>query len=309
MLTEDPWVMAAEIAAASVAGRDPRSVRRGMQVIGGGNHQPFDVSELASALGTSELFAGSDRSARRLFRQSLVAPTDNAVAQYAWAARQTTGLDVKPEQLLGPWRYEARAWQHLVKQEWAQTAEQCAAWLNDEAFSTRPALLGSFVSLVTLEEFSLGEAFARRGLLANPADQGLLNNLTVSLIGQGKLADAEELFRAIPQGKGPLPVAATLRATEGMLRFRQGDLAGGRAAYEEAIGMLNGTTEKRTLALAALHLAREELLARTPGAIATLARAEELSTATKAPEVETMLTRVRDMAAAAPASSWVIHHP
>jgi len=289
----DPWLIAAEIAVASIAERAPQFVRTGRSMLSAGVHGNFNTSELASAIGTAEFLQGTSRSWRKLFRQSILAPTENAVAQFAWASRHAPGLDIDPEILRMPRSYEARAWVHSGNLEWTAVAEQCAAWLNDEAFSGRPAMMGSYVSIVALENYELAEAFARRGLRANPDDDLLLNNLTVSLVNQGKQEEAEQVLRGIHQSESAPDVQAALRATAGLLMFRKGDIAGGRAAYADAIEMLRRDGEMRSLAIAYLHLAREEILCRSSHASTALAKAEEVSRSVRSPEVHTMLEHVR----------------
>ena len=73
---KDPWLRAAEIAVGSLTNKVParlRSTRRGLS---SGNVDPAHISELASALATLELTAGSVKSARRLFNLGLQKPTE-----------------------------------------------------------------------------------------------------------------------------------------------------------------------------------------------------------------------------------------
>src|SRR5262249_14991627 len=83
----DPWLLAAEIAIAPLAGERSRWMKHGRRVVESQRFHPTAVSELASALATEAFMAGSGRDARRLFECSLELPTENAVAQAAWAAR------------------------------------------------------------------------------------------------------------------------------------------------------------------------------------------------------------------------------
>jgi hypothetical protein len=54
-----------------------------------------------------------------------------------------------------------------------------------------------------------------------------------------------------------------LSATEGLLKFRTGNVEEGRRLYADAMAQARRNGNRRTEALAAVHLAREELLART----------------------------------------------
>src|SRR2546425_4473875 len=67
----DPWLVAAEIAVASAAGRTSSLVKIGRHFVEDQNFAPSHVSELASSLGTLELEAGKIRLVKRLFRRAL----------------------------------------------------------------------------------------------------------------------------------------------------------------------------------------------------------------------------------------------
>ena len=79
-LTADPWLLAAEIATASARGKTSRLVKTGRNLLESPRHSPFDLSELASALGTLEIMEGNRRAAHRLITVSLGKPTENSIA-------------------------------------------------------------------------------------------------------------------------------------------------------------------------------------------------------------------------------------
>ncbi len=91
---EDPWLLSAEIAVAAVAERKPLLVRQGRHLLAHGDFPPVQTTELSSALATLEMSTGDMKKARRLFRDSLVDPTDNSLAQAGWAATKMTGVDI-----------------------------------------------------------------------------------------------------------------------------------------------------------------------------------------------------------------------
>ena len=53
--------------------------------------------------------------------------------------------------------------------------------LLDEPFSSRPAVLGSFAAATGLEDYGLAVNITGNGLIANPNELGLINNLAFSL--------------------------------------------------------------------------------------------------------------------------------
>jgi len=289
----DPWLMAAEIAVAQVAERSPASLRRARDVLRSGAQAPRQVAELASAVATVGLKEGNLRRARQLFRESLVDPTENAVAQAGWASRHLPGVEVGPQLIQQAQSHEAQAIADYRGGNWSDAILECQRWLLDEAFSSRPASLGSYVAIVALQDYDLAESLARRGLVANPGDPMLLNNLVVALANKGSLGQAETEFQKIPRVSENPALRATVTATKGLLRFRQRLPEEGRGLYREALRLAAQAGSQRLHALAAVHLAREEIIAETPEAPLALHTAIEISKGLDAQEVLQMLAMLR----------------
>lgn len=288
-LKQDPWLLASEIACAGVAARTSRLIKTGRALLVSGRWPDFETAELASSLGTLDLAAGDRRTARRLFSASLRDPNDNALAQAEWVARRTSIIDVDPELAVARKAYEAQAWKQYRSRDWRDAIAFCRLWLMDEPFSSRPAQMASYLALVTLPDFSAAERLALQGLVANPKDATLLNNLTVALANQGKLGEAHDTFERIGKSAhGEIP--GTLFATEGLLAFRRGDLQKGRVLYQRSIEAFAKDPGRR--ALAALHLAREELIARSPERGQALSSAQAAASGVQLPEVARFLELV-----------------
>lgn len=287
----DPWVLAAEIGVATVAGRSSPFVKTARQILESAGRPPSHTAELASAIATLELEAGNLREARRLFRQSLADPNDNAVAQAGWAARRLSGIEVPPKLLEVRRSFEARAFKDFYAGWWKGALRNAENWLLDEPFSSRPAVLGSYVAMVAVEDYRLAEAFVRRGLSANRDDPVLLNNLVVALADQGSLREAESVFSKISSpGHGRAETA--LLATEGLLHFRRGELDRGRALYRMA---MERAEDEAMRARAALHLAREEILAGTGEAEPALRRAGVEAAGVERPDIRQLLDRLEGL--------------
>jgi len=289
----DPWLMAAEIAAASVAERGALSAKRGRRLLEAASLSPHHLAELASAIATLDLSAGDARKARRWFRQSLADPTENAVAQAGWASQRVSGVEVGRDLIEKARSHEAEALRDYREGRWSEAIKSCEAWLLDEPFSSRPAALGSYLASVAAHDYRLAEQLARRGLTANPDDPLLINNLVVALANQGRVEEAEGEFRRIQTGTAEALLRATLVATEGLLHFRRGAVVQGRDFYRKAMELATGASSRRTLALAAVHLAREELLARSEEALPALQVAVKACEGLEAWEVLEMLEELR----------------
>jgi tetratricopeptide (TPR) repeat protein len=264
----DPWIMAAEIAVASAAGRTSTLIKMGRQIIDSRNYNPSHISELASALGTLELHAGNIRFVRRFFRQALESPTENAVAQAAWVSRRVGNIDIDPRAFETPNSYEALAWSNITAGHWSESLNSAVNWLRDEPFSKRPAVFGSWVALMSVGELHVAEMLTRHGLTTHPKDFILLNNLAVSLAYQGKAEEALSVFSQIQKEQcEPLHIPTYL-ATEGLIKFRLNKAEEGRKLYGAAIAEARNRKNHRSSVWALLHFAREEFrLSRTAGQI------------------------------------------
>ena len=119
----DPWLLSAEIAIGSIAGRPPRLVKPAQRMLSGRQFLPGQLSELASAVATLEISHGGVRKSKRLFRQSLEDPTENSIAQVAWAARHYSGIDFDHELLNLPNTFEAKAWTFYQHGQWKRAVE------------------------------------------------------------------------------------------------------------------------------------------------------------------------------------------
>jgi len=231
---KDPWLTAAELAVAQVMEINPRFSRKGRQMVDSSGLPPAHLSELKSALGMLDLYSGAHRKAKQLFRASLEAPTENAVAQARWVGARLPGIEISEEAFALPKNHEARTWQALSETRWDDALQECVAWFNDEPFSSRSALVGSFIGLTLTNDPELAKQFAKLGIKASPDDALLHNNLTIALAYLGELDDSLDTFKAIPL---PLPEGITPHvyvATAGLLKFRIGDATGGRELYDIA---------------------------------------------------------------------------
>ncbi len=249
---EDPWLLATELASAGPAGRRPRFVRLGRTILEGGGFEPEATSELASALGTLELRAGSDRRARRLIEGSLAAPAENAIAQGQWLSKRLSSLEI-PDSLLED-SAEARALRHGAAMESEAALEAAWQWHSDQPFASGPGELGSYHASVA-GRFEDGARIARVSLTANPKEFLLSNNLIVCLAKIDRVKEAEEVLSQIDTEALSEEQVPTYLATLGLLEFRRGESERGRAFYQRSIGR---SRDPNRQTLAKINLAVEE---------------------------------------------------
>ena len=268
LVAEDPWVLAAEIATSLSVGRASKHVQRAKHMLSSSSFTRHSVSELFSAVGTLDMTAGNPRFAKRSFKSALDDPTENAVAQAVWADRQIGGISVSPEQLALPQSFEAQMWHHVAEHDWTSAYYSSVKWLDDQPFSSRPAIRASYLSVVALGDFKACIETASRGIQANPTDTILLNNLVVGLSLSGEIQEAQANLERLISLLGDGESDVTALATTGLVRFRQGLAAEGRALYLKAVKHLESMGSHRQCLLARLFWAREERRADPQGSTA-----------------------------------------
>lgn len=268
---EDPWLLAAEISSASVAGKRSRFIKRAANVFQSGRFPSEHVTELASALGTLEIEEGNNKAAKKLFASSLIMPTDNAVAQAEWASRrQKLDLPVAEAAKKIPRTFEAQFWIDYEREDTKAALGSIHSWIADEPFSSRPTVMGTFVLSID-EDYEKVKTMATKGLLANPDEDQLLNNLIFAEASSGNVKRAWELSAPLIARRSP-----QILANAGLISYRTGDADLGRQFYEAAIKLALKNSQSSTAAIAAAFFAREALIADDPGASQIVTRAEQL---------------------------------
>jgi Tfp pilus assembly protein PilF len=291
---QDPWLVSAEMAAAVAAGRRPRLVRTARSMAESGRYSALALSELTSELATLELQTGKDRAARRLFIQALVDPTENSLAQAEWAAEKDPRVVASHLDLGEPTAFEARARRAQWAGDWKEAAEDALGWIVDQPFSADAAVMGSCVASVE-EDWETSVDFARRGLKANPESSALLNNIAYALLESGRVAEGEAYLRRIKPDSMRGADRSVYLGTWGLLAYRRGDPVSGRALYQQAMTTARQHRNNRNLLMAAVMLAREEMLSRSAAAKTDLAEARKLAADGEDHEVRTWLARLTEV--------------
>jgi tetratricopeptide (TPR) repeat protein len=259
MADHDPWIAAAYVSVADLSDKSLKKVKSIRGLLDKVD-DPTQVSELAAALGTLELKSAGLKKARKYFQLSSVAPNENVVAQLYWLSKNY-GVAFDPELLDRAQAYEARAQSAAGAQSWPAAVESCWKWLDDEAFSIRPAYEGGFIASEIMQDFKTAQEFANRGLLSNPKAIGLMNNLAYSLIMDSNLRDGDEHLQRAKQlaEHDDEQQRLVLQATEGLLSYRRGNSDEGARLYMSVISRAHELKAKFLMQLAYLHFCYEEI--------------------------------------------------
>lgn len=256
-IKSDPWLLAAEIAVSSINQKQSKLIDAARRVITSRQFNDKQLSELAAAVGTVELMHGTVKRAKSMFQMSLIAPTDNSLAQAQWATSQESKIVIPASAWHTPDSYEAKTLASRLSHDWGNALQTCGSWLADEPFSIRPAMLGSYLGFRP-EHAEIAEQFATAGLRCDSANQMLLNNRAVARVYQGKINEAYEDIKAALQN-GQARDDAHLLATLGLIAFRSGEFELGREYYKLSISWFSNMKEQASVASAMLYYLREDI--------------------------------------------------
>lgn len=230
----DPWLMASEIATAQVAGAQSTQLRKAQRALTTKSFNSRDVTELAGAVGGTELYHGNFKEARKLFRLALEYPTDNVLAQ---AITNQDHLQIEIDDSLIQKApngvFEGRALQALLRTDFEEVGRLTECWAEEEAFSSRPRLLQSFVH-GALGNFELALEAADAGLLTDQKDLSLRGNRAYALALMKRFDEAEAELKLI-DAQGDEDNRPLTLATMGAVKLLTGEYELGSALYEEAL--------------------------------------------------------------------------
>lgn len=279
----DPWLMAAEIAVAEVAGRNPRFVKAGQRMLGNRAFAPRQLTELAGSIATDEFLSGNRKMAKRNFEFSMRDPTGSALAQGEWAAIQTGSEFVSTASLDSTLEAaEARAFHLHRTAAFALIPSICREWAGLDVFSIRPYEFGTSTAGVLGDHASAME-LAADGLKIRPSAPSLLNAMAFSLASTERADEAITFLQRI-RGDDDGPSRCVTAANWGLVAFRSGDEVTGRDMYRRAIEGFEKLQRPDLAVRARLYLTREVIAAGAEDAEAMLREAR--TAAKKIPDAE-----------------------
>jgi Tfp pilus assembly protein PilF len=233
----DPWLMSAEIALASRIEKRAAFLRKGLSVLEGAEGNPrLELSELAGAAATTYLDGTlPKRHAKRLFVQSLSAPTDSAVAQAEWAS-QATGerfLDASmmPEYTRAK---EAQALHAFNIGNYEVSLTAALDWIAEEEFSGR-AHLAAASAANTMDNYTKAIEICNKGVWLDPRSPHLRNNLIFALASSDQLTKAEHEIAQLRAISIDQVSALVLVANQGLVAMRKLQFTEGEALYRKSM--------------------------------------------------------------------------
>jgi tetratricopeptide (TPR) repeat protein len=219
----------------------------------------FHLNELRAALGTLEEHSGSHSKAKKLFRNALLAPTENTLSQVLKMGM----VSIIPDFLIDnppPKSFEAMARIAFKNGDWVGALAASNAWLQDEAYSGRPAILSSFILQIQMGDHQAALKVLDKGIKANPDDIVLKNNKIFSLACSGDTDAAKTQLASLKNIASPSK-NPFIHATEGLIYYREGNTDLGRLFYQKAVDDFVSSNNLPGARLAIIYQAAEELKA------------------------------------------------
>ena len=255
----DPWLLAAEIAVSDALNMRSLYIKKARHFVADDALSNFHISELASALATVELTSGSKVKSRRLFKQSLLDPTENSVAQLVWASRIDRRLSMNfnlPSKVKN--LFEAKCRRLYWNNEWDGVLSACKSWKIDEPYSITPRLFGSHIAAVVQEDYETSKELIGQQEFVDYRCFELLNNLAFSEINLGNLGEADSILRSAQRVADEDKRRSVWLATKGLLEYRQGSFDDGRKLYQDSQDLARKLPEDRILRFSLAFNAIEE---------------------------------------------------
>ena len=194
---------------------------------------PFVFSEALEAFGTLEVLNGSDQRARKFFRKAWIDPTRPVIGHSQWILRdKIPGLALDRKFDFSESR-EAMSWLRFSFLDFEGALAGSIGWALEESYSRSPYVLGA-TAACHAEKFDVAIEVARRGLLSNPKDETLLNNLAFAYLRNGNVAKARNCFDSIKH-KADRDEEIAPAATFGLLLMAEGEFTRGARYYSMAI--------------------------------------------------------------------------
>lgn len=192
----------------------------------------FLYSETLEAIGTLEARRSALARAKRFFKRAWMDPTRAVIGHSQWVLRQHLPGLADDQKIDFDQSHEAMSWLKFSAFDISGAMARAEDWALEEPYSRAPYILGSSAACVE-ERYMDAIGIARRGLMSNPKDDVLLNNLAYAELRNGKVADGEIIFAPLRGSLGLKDNIAAL-GTYGLLLMMKGDIEGGAEQYRTA---------------------------------------------------------------------------
>ncbi len=260
----DPWLMASEIGISQIVEKASNNIKKGLALINSNNFNVFNITELASAIGTQELMSGAYSKSRKLLNTSLKKPNSNSLAQAKWISNEEhLELNFENVNLDSGNFWEAKCYNAFKIEDYINSLEFARQWIEQEPYSTRAILRAYSLSVTYLHDLKTGQEIMESALKTHVGNPIFINNYAYTLALDGQIELAEKVINKIRKNNNSLVDVTDIciTATRGLIAFRKGEVENGSLLYLNAIERSkNITTHPELNHSALLNYCREILI-------------------------------------------------
>jgi len=254
----NPLLLSSEISICEAFDMKSRAIKNAREKLFDRNFSLGQLSELNATFATLEFNNGSSKKGKKFLENALSTPNENTLAQAQFLIRKFDG-SFDPTRFEIPCRYEADAWNYYQKMDFKDSLLQARQWFYYQPFSSRPAVLYSYLQSLIFENNAEAIRLLNDALRLSKCDFSLINNKTVALAQNGNIKEAilelEKLksFTDIDEGE-----RGVMLATMGLIEYRKSNSMLGRKYYKEAIDILKKLKHQSRECIAYYYWYREE---------------------------------------------------
>lgn len=265
-IKHDPWLQAAEIALSEVSGVGSNTAAIATSAMNQDRLPLEHRSELASALATLEYASGNRKKFKKRLGESLLKPTDNALAQVMWYARESTSdMEIdetyEPAVLLALRRSrEALTYSYLQAKKWKEAVSSFRSWQSEEQFSSHIAVQGSYYAVAFAADHRAAVELCKNAQSANKDSAMLFNNLCVAHRRLGEVEDAEAALASLKSAARNWREDPTYLATDATVQFARQSPELARSNYIKALEICSDRSDTTLRERVKMHWIWDEVL-------------------------------------------------
>jgi|GEM_PF-2563292 len=258
MCGADPWINSAEIAIADRISKKSFCINTAKGLLENENLTSYSKSELAACMSTIEFKSGATRKGKLYYKEAILDPSENALAQIEWIRSRTNVLeDIHPPYTI-PASYEAQARDLFRNEKYNACISAAEKWGHFQPFSSRPIILATYIASVCLDDDEKSISIISGALPIHRQDHMVMNNYAFSLLRIGQIENAKRVLSCIKQSISNDHEKTVILATQGLYSYRSGDFTNGEECYRRAIRDFERLKDFKSAAIAAYFWANEE---------------------------------------------------
>ena len=285
----DPWLKSLEVNAAILNNFNLSKIKKfNTKTIP--NKELYNYSEWIESIGMIELNYGNESKAKKNFKLAWTDPSLNVIAHGEWILRNRFPALPLPAGLDFSKSFEATSWRFYYNLELENAIFASRSWILEEPYSSHPYLLNSSI-LCLNGNLKESITISKSGLITNPNDLSLKNNLAYSHLLANDLKEAESILHSFPINI-PDQNRIFYLATKGLLAYKKNDILLGRSLYSESIELCNKLKEPDLALKALMNLTLMELELHTNKADSLSQQALLLSKDSNDPAVQILRKKI-----------------